>query len=85
MTADDAQDVVRNMWNRYVKETPQRTKLIDVFMAFLVTLGAIQFVYCVLAGNYVCLCFPLLSSFYLQIVIILETDTHVLYSLSTHS
>ena len=34
--------------------TPQRTKLIDVFMVFLMVVGALQFVYCVIAGNYVC-------------------------------
>ena len=33
--------------------TPQRTKLIDVFMTFLVLVGGLQFLYCVLAGNYV--------------------------------
>lgn len=27
-------------------------KLIDVFMAFLVVVGGLQFVYCVLVGNY---------------------------------
>ena len=38
-----------------MSNTPQRIKLIDVFMAFLVVVGVVQFVYCVLAGNYVCL------------------------------
>lgn len=33
--------------------TPQRVKLIDAFMAFLVVVGVLQFVYCVLVGNYV--------------------------------
>ena len=28
-------------------------KLVDVFMAFLVVVGGLQFVYCVLVGNYV--------------------------------
>lgn len=41
------------MWDNYVKATPQRTKLIDVFMAFLVVVGVLQFVYCVIVGNYV--------------------------------
>ena len=45
--------VVSNLVNHYVKNTPQRTKLIDAFMAFLVAVGALQFLYCVLAGNYV--------------------------------
>lgn len=33
--------------------TPQRVKLIDAFMAFLVVVGGLQFVYCVVVGNYV--------------------------------
>ena len=45
--------VVMNIANYYLDSTPQRTKLIDAFMAFLVVVGALQFVYCVLAGNYV--------------------------------
>ncbi|KAL1880809.1 hypothetical protein VTK73DRAFT_4979 [Phialemonium thermophilum] len=44
--------VVGNIVNRYLETTPQRTKLIDVFMAFLVVVGALQFLYCILAGNY---------------------------------
>lgn len=44
--------VLQNICNHYVKETPQRTKLIDVFLLFLVAVGALQFLYCVLAGNY---------------------------------
>jgi hypothetical protein len=48
-----AQEVAVAMWDNYVKATPQRTKLIDVFMAFLVVVGVLQFVYCVIVGNYV--------------------------------
>ncbi|CAG8956798.1 hypothetical protein HYFRA_00011187 [Hymenoscyphus fraxineus] len=40
------------IWQRYTDTTPQRTKLIDVFMSFLVVVGVLQFVYCVLVGNY---------------------------------
>ncbi|KAF8453492.1 DAD/Ost2, partial [Terfezia claveryi] len=39
-------------WDSYVTSTPQRTKLVDVFMGFLVVTGILQFVYCVIAGNY---------------------------------
>lgn len=46
--------VFQNIYTHYMKETAQRTKLIDVFLAFLVVVGALQFAYCVLAGNYVC-------------------------------
>ena len=48
--------IVQGVWDGYVAKTPQRTKLVDVFMAFLVFVGGVQFVYCVLAGNYVRRC-----------------------------
>lgn len=41
------------MLQHYLDTTPQRTKLLDAFMAFLVAVGALQFLYCILAGNYV--------------------------------
>ncbi|KAI1394135.1 defender against death DAD protein [Hypoxylon trugodes] len=44
--------VAWNIVEHYQKTTPQRTKLIDVFMAFLVVVGGLQFAYCILAGNY---------------------------------
>ncbi|KAH8159065.1 hypothetical protein CIB48_g9179 [Xylaria polymorpha] len=44
--------VALNIMQHYHKTTPQRTKLIDAFMAFLVIVGGLQFAYCVLAGNY---------------------------------
>ncbi|WYZ34611.1 hypothetical protein EsH8_I_000887 [Colletotrichum jinshuiense] len=50
--AQNWDQVLANIYNHYVNNTPQRTKLIDVFMAFLVVVGALQFLYCVLAGNY---------------------------------
>ena len=52
-SATDAQSILQNLWSNYMARTPQRVKLIDAFMAFLAVLGAVQFVYCVLAGNYV--------------------------------
>ncbi|KAK4983129.1 oligosaccharyltransferase complex subunit epsilon [Elasticomyces elasticus] len=51
-SAQNAQDILLGVWNNYVEHTPQRVKLIDTFMAFLVVVGVLQFVYCVLAGNY---------------------------------
>jgi len=47
------ENVVVNLANHYQEKTPQRTKLIDAFLAFLAVVGVLQFVYCVLAGNYV--------------------------------
>lgn len=57
-SASGAQDwsrVLVNIYNHYMSTTPQRTKLIDTFMAFLAVVGALQFLYCILAGNYVSL------------------------------
>ncbi|KAI4120818.1 MAG: hypothetical protein LQ347_007022 [Umbilicaria vellea] len=50
--SQSAQEILLGVWNNYLKSTPQRVKLIDVFMAFLVVVGGLQFVYCVVAGNY---------------------------------
>ncbi|PHH75364.1 hypothetical protein CDD82_4475 [Ophiocordyceps australis] len=44
--------VLQNIVDYYLRETPQRIKLVDVFLFFLVLVGALQFLYCVLAGNY---------------------------------
>ena len=49
----DAQQIVIGVWNNYVDKTPQRVKLLDAFMTFLMVVGVLQFVYCVIAGNYV--------------------------------
>ncbi|RDL34753.1 Dolichyl-diphosphooligosaccharide--protein glycosyltransferase subunit OST2 [Venustampulla echinocandica] len=46
------QEIAVGIWQNYLDKTPQRTKLIDTFMAFLVVVGVLQFVYCVIAGNY---------------------------------
>lgn len=51
--AQDVQEIALGVWNKYVDTTPQRTKLLDAFMAFLVVVGVLQFVYCVIAGNFV--------------------------------
>ncbi|KAF2498680.1 defender against death DAD protein [Lophium mytilinum] len=52
LNANTAQDIVQNVWDKYVQRTPQRVKLLDTFMAFLVAVGALQFVYCVIVGNF---------------------------------
>ncbi|KAJ4343253.1 oligosaccharyltransferase complex subunit epsilon [Didymella glomerata] len=51
-SSNDAQDILQGVWNRYVEKTPQRTKLLDSFMLFLVVVGALQFLYVVLVGNF---------------------------------
>ncbi|EAS33596.1 oligosaccharyl transferase subunit Dad1 [Coccidioides immitis RS] len=51
-TKSPPQDIILGIWQRYLVQTSQRTKMLDAFMAFLVLVGGVQFVYCVLAGNY---------------------------------
>ncbi|KAK3706306.1 oligosaccharyltransferase complex subunit epsilon [Vermiconidia calcicola] len=50
--AQDAQEIAVGIWNNYVEKTPQRVKLVDAFMLFLMVVGVLQFVYCVIGGNY---------------------------------
>lgn len=47
------QEIIIHVWNKYLQDTPSRTMLLDAFLAWLVVVGAVQFLYCVLAGNYV--------------------------------
>lgn len=49
----DAHEIVQSVWSKYVEKTPQRVKLLDCFMAFLAVVGALQFLYCLLVGNFV--------------------------------
>ncbi|KAF2155743.1 defender against death DAD protein [Myriangium duriaei CBS 260.36] len=50
--SQDASAILQSVYDRYVRTTPQRTKLVDAFLAFLVVVGVLQFVYCVIGGNY---------------------------------
>ncbi|KAJ5142790.1 uncharacterized protein N7515_001577 [Penicillium bovifimosum] len=45
-------EIAQHVWQQYASTTPQRTLLLDAFMVFLVLVGGLQFLYCVLAGNY---------------------------------
>ncbi|KAK0364636.1 oligosaccharyltransferase complex subunit epsilon [Friedmanniomyces endolithicus] len=51
-SVQEAQQILAEMWNSYVDKTAQRVKLLDTFMGFLVLVGVLQFVYCVIVGNY---------------------------------
>ncbi|EAT88020.1 dolichyl-diphosphooligosaccharide--protein glycosyltransferase subunit OST2 [Parastagonospora nodorum] len=51
-SSGSAQDILQGIWNKYVTKTPQRVKLLDTFMAFLIVVGALQFFYVVLVGNF---------------------------------
>ncbi|KAF4456470.1 oligosaccharyl transferase complex subunit OST4 [Fusarium austroafricanum] len=44
--------VVQNLYEHYINNTPQRIKLVDAFMVFLVVVGALQFINCAIAGTF---------------------------------
>lgn len=46
-------DIATILWQKYITETPQRTLLLDSFMAFLVLLALVEFTYCIVFGSYV--------------------------------
>lgn len=50
--ATTTHDILTSTWTKYTHKTPQRTKLLDTFMAFLVAVGALQFLYVVVVGNF---------------------------------
>jgi hypothetical protein len=52
-SGNNAQDILQGIWSKYVNKTPQRVKLLDTFMVFLMVVGALQFLYVVLVGNFV--------------------------------
>ncbi|KAK9465912.1 DAD family-domain-containing protein [Lipomyces arxii] len=48
----DTRAIVEQAIKTYVLDTPRNLKFVDAFMVFLVAVGVVQFVYCVLVGNY---------------------------------
>lgn len=46
-----ATSTFNTMWSHYQKTTSHQTKLIDVFLLFLVVVGAIQFIYYLLLAR----------------------------------
>jgi oligosaccharyltransferase complex subunit epsilon len=51
--SNEISKIIEHVWGNYWDKTPQRVKLIDAFMGFLILVGALQFAYCVIGGNYV--------------------------------
>ncbi|KAH7888074.1 DAD/Ost2 [Phlebopus sp. FC_14] len=51
-SASSETSAVSTLWKSYVQQTPDRLKLIDAFLAFIVLSGVLQFVYCILVTNF---------------------------------
>lgn len=45
-------DIVGHFWDEYTTTTPQKLKIIDVYLAFILFTGILQFVYCLLVGTF---------------------------------
>ena len=48
----DVSAAVSTLWSSYLDQTPDRLKLIDAFLVFIMLSGIVQFVYCVLVTNF---------------------------------
>ncbi|KAI0996949.1 hypothetical protein K3495_g11233 [Podosphaera aphanis] len=46
------QQIISSICRNYLNTTPQRIMLTDIFLAFLIIVGVLQFVYCLIVGNY---------------------------------
>ncbi len=44
--------VVSDLWKRYASETPERLKIVDAYLLYILLTGIAQFVYCCLVGTF---------------------------------
>ncbi|ORX51843.1 hypothetical protein BCR36DRAFT_582881 [Piromyces finnis] len=42
---------IQILWDNYIENTPGKYKIMDSYMAFIVMMGVIQFVYCFIIGK----------------------------------
>lgn len=52
MAADGLIGVLRELFTSYKDETPQKLKLIDGYLGYVMATGMIQFLYCCLVGTF---------------------------------
>lgn len=44
--------VLKNFYDDYLKNTPRKLKIIDVYILYIFLTGVIQFLYCCLVGTF---------------------------------
>ena len=44
--------VVKRLFTEYKERTPQRLKLVDAYLAYIMATGIVQFLYCLLVGTF---------------------------------
>ena len=52
MSSDNLVSVLRRLWEEYSLRTPQKLKLVDAYLAYIMATGIIQFLYCLLVGTF---------------------------------
>jgi len=45
-------EVVHKLYNEYTTKTPQKLKLIDAYLGYIMCTGVMQFLYCCLVGTF---------------------------------
>ena len=52
MSSDNLLTVIRRFFDEYSTTTPQRLKLVDAYLAYVMLTGIVQFLYCLLVGTF---------------------------------
>lgn len=52
MSSESLFSVLGSLWEEYRAKTPQRLKLVDAYLAYIMATGIIQFLYCLLVGTF---------------------------------
>ena len=52
MSSENLFTVLGRLWEEYNVRTPQKLKLVDAYLAYIMATGIIQFLYCLLVGTF---------------------------------
>lgn len=52
MSSESLFSVLGRLWEEYQARTPQKLKLVDAYLAYIMATGIIQFLYCLLVGTF---------------------------------
>ena len=52
MSSENVLDIIAHFFQQYKANTPQKLKLVDAYLAYVMLTGIILFVYCLLVGTF---------------------------------
>ena len=52
MSSDNLVTVIKRFFDEYSSTTPQKLKLVDAYLAYIMLTGIVQFAYCLLVGTF---------------------------------